>query len=442
MLSLERIAVIDLGSNSFHMIICEVSEKYFNHIKITNENDYKAYVHLGANLKKGEMIKEEKINEILSVLTRFYHVAQEHKVDHIFCIATEALRRAGNGKQIIELIKEQIGIEVELISGEKEAYLGFYGIVNSFALRNYLMVDIGGSSTELVYVKNRKLKNSISLPIGSLNICDLFDSINQIDDTLYNGMTESFSGILRDVDWLKDVQIDAVIGVGGTMRTIGKYERAKLRYPVSIPHNYPLTMERVKEIFNDLRLLSVEERLNVPELPNKRATIFPSALILVLSIMTYVQNKRLIISKYGLREGVVFDYLLNGEISENVFERDIEKILDEQDLSKTLFNDYSSKALNRCKPIMINEHTYEVDNNLIQLSAVFLLKKQESDMKQRKKFLKYLLTRGIHGVSHQQVLIALMVVDFTFDDKYKKILTEDDFEFVSQIKQFHLFGEY
>ena len=83
-------------------------------------------------------------------------------------------------------------------------------------------------------------------------------------------------------------------------------------------------------------------------------------------------------------KGVVFDYLLNGEISENVFERDIEKILDEQDLSKTLFNDYSSKALNRCKPIMINGHKYEVDNNLIQLSAVFLLKKQESDMKQKR----------------------------------------------------------
>ena len=97
-------------------------------------HDYKAYVHLGANLKKGEIIKEEKINEIISVLTRFYHVAQEHKVDHIFCIATEALSRAGNGKEIIELIKKQIGIEVELISGEKEAYLGFYGIVNSFGL--------------------------------------------------------------------------------------------------------------------------------------------------------------------------------------------------------------------------------------------------------------------------------------------------------------------
>ena len=155
---MERIAVIDLGSNSFHMIICEVGDKYFNHIKIANDNDYKAYVHLGKNLKKGEMINKEKIDEILSVLTRFYHVAQSHKVDHIFCIATEALRRAANGKEIIELIKEQIGMEVELISGEKEAFLGFYGIVNSFALNNYLMVDIGGSSTELVYVNNRHLK--------------------------------------------------------------------------------------------------------------------------------------------------------------------------------------------------------------------------------------------------------------------------------------------
>lgn len=441
MLYLERIAVIDLGSNSFHMIICEVSEKYFNHIKIINENDYKAYVQLGANLQKGELIKPEKINEILSVLTRFHQVALKHKVNRIFCIATEALRRAGNGNQIIELIKERIGIQVDLISGEKEAYLGFYGIVNSFSFQNYLMVDIGGSSTELVYVKNRKLENSISLPIGSLNICDLFDSTDQIDDVLFQEMNESFHNILRDVDWLKDVQIDAVIGVGGTMRTIGKYERAKLRYPLSMQHNYPLTLERVKGIFNELRSLSVEERMYVPELPNKRAVIFPSALILVLTIMDYVQNKQLIISKYGLREGIIFNYLLQGEICENVFERDVDKILDEQNLSKPLFNHLFDTALTRCKPIMMNGQQHEVDQNLVQLSTVFLMKKQNSDMKQTKKFLKALLTRGIFGATHQQVLIALMIVDFTFDDKYKKILTEDDFALVSQIKQLNLFGE-
>lgn len=429
---MERIAVIDLGSNSFHMIICEVNGKYFNHIKIANDNDYKAYVRLGANLKKGEMIKSEKIDEILSVLTRFYHVAQNHKVNHIFCIATEALRRAANGKEIIELIKEKIGIQVELISGQKEAYLGFYGIVNSFSLNNYLMVDIGGSSTELVYVKNRQLNKSISLPIGSLNICDLFDSTNQIDDMLLHDMTESITGILRDVDWLKGVQIDAVIGVGGTMRTIGKYERAKLRYPLSMPHNYPLTIDRVKDIFYDLRLLSVEERIQVPELPAKRAVIFPSALILVLTVMNYVQNKQLIISKYGLREGVVFDYLLKGAISENVFERDIEKILDEHHLSKSLYKEYFAKALKRVKSIHGNE--CKQYKNLIQLSTVFQLKKQVSDGKQIKKFLKYVLTRGIYGVSHQQVLMALLVVDFPFDNKYKKVLTEDDYELVSNMK--------
>lgn len=441
MLYLERIAVIDLGSNSFHMIICEVSEKYFNHIKIVNDNDYKAYVRLGANLQKGELIKEEKIDEILSVLTRFYQVALQHKVDRIFCIATEALRRAGNGKQIIELIKNRIGIQVELISGEKEAYLGFYGIVNSFSLRNYLMVDIGGSSTELVYVKNRTFQKSISLPIGSLNICDLFDSTNQINDVLFQEMTESFVNILHDVNWLKDVQIDAVIGVGGTMRTIGKYERAKLRYPLTIPHNYPLPLDRVRDMFCDLRFLSVEERLNVPELPKKRATIFPSALVLVLSIMSYVQNTKLIISKYGLREGVVFDYLLKGQICEDVFEREVEKILDEQNLSVPLFAQYCSKALKRCKPLIMNGQPYELQPNLVQLSTAFLLVKQECDIKQIKKFQKYLLTRGIYGVTHQQVLICMMIVDFTFDDKYKKVLSEDEFSLVSQIKQLDLFGE-
>lgn len=437
---MERIAVIDLGSNSFHMIICEVSEKYFNHIKIANDNDYKAYVRLGANLKKGEFIKEEKINEILTVLTRFHRVAQQHNVNKIFCMATEALRRAGNGKQIIDLIQEQIGIHVELISGNQEAYLGYYAIVNSFSQDNYLMVDIGGSSTELVYVKNRKLKHSISLPVGSLNICDLFDSTNQINDALYGEMINSFTKRLKEVEWLKDVQIDTVIGVGGTMRTIGKYERAKKRYSLSIPHNFSLSMNHVQDIFSQLRMLTVEERLNTPELPAKRAIIFPSALILVLAIMNYVQSKQVIISKYGLREGVVFDYLLKGEICEDVFDRDVEKFLYEQNISESLYRHYVDRAISRCKLVMLNGQSFSIDKNLIQLSTLFFLKKQESDGKKIKKFLKYLFTRGIYGLSHQQVLISLLIAGIPFEENYKSILTEDDLEMASQIKQLDLFG--
>ena len=354
MLFLERIAVIDLGSNSFHMVICEVNDKYLNPIKIANEQDYKAYVRLGANLNKGDFIKEEKINEIISVLTRFKQAAEQHGVHKIFCIATEALRRAGNGKEIIKLIKKQVGLEVELISGNEEAFLGFYGIVNSFGLDNYLTVDIGGSSTELVYVKNRKLEKSISLPVGSLNICDLFDSTNRIKDDLAQQMMEYFTKALDEVEWLQEIDIDAIIGVGGTMRTIGKYERAKMGYPLSIQHNYQLNLERVQNIFDELRVLTEKERLNLPELQKTRATIFPSALTLVLSIMHYVNNQTLILSKFGLREGFVLNYLFHGQIIENVFEHEVEQILVEQNLSEKLYHHYCSTALSKCKQMIIN----------------------------------------------------------------------------------------
>lgn len=438
---MERIAVIDLGSNSFHMVICEVSAKYLNPIKIVNENDYKAYVRLGANLHKGDFIKEEKINEIISVLKRFNQAAEQHGVHKIFCIATEALRRAGNGKEIIMLIKEKIGLHVELISGNEEAYLGFYGIVNSFALHNYLTVDIGGSSTELVYVKNRKLEKSISLPVGSLNICDLFDSTNRIKDELAQQMIEYFTKVLDSVQWLQEIEIDAIIGVGGTMRTIGKYERVKMGYPLSIQHNYQLNLERVQTIFDELRILTEKERLNLAELQKTRAKFFPSALTLVLSIMQYVHNQTLILSKFGLREGFVLDYILNGEIVENVFERDVEQILFEQNIPEKLFDHYYSRALSKFKPLINEEGQSEIHVNLIKISTLFMLKIQESDAKQAKKFLKYLFSRGIFGLTHQQMLMALMIADFNFDDKYKAILTVDDFDLVSHIEKLDLFGD-
>ena len=148
------------------------------------------------------------------------------------------------------------------------------------------------------------------------------------------------------------------------MRTIGKYERAKKRYSLSIPHNFPLSIDHVQDIFSQLRMLTVEERLNTPELPAKRAIIFPSALILVLAIMNYVQSKQLIISKYGLREGVVFDYLLKGEICENVFDRDVEKFLYEQNISESLYRHYVDLALSRCKPVIIK---WTVSSELIKI---------------------------------------------------------------------------
>lgn len=432
---MERIAVIDIGSNSFHMIICEVSGSYFNPVKIVNDNDYKAYVRLGANLQQGDYIKLEKIQEIMTVLTRFQHVAIRNKVDKVFCVATEALRRAANGQEIIQLIKEQIGIEVELISGQQEAYLGYYSIVNGFALDNYLMVDIGGSSTELVYVSDREMKQSISLPVGSLNICDRFQSTNTIDDQLGMEMTQSFTAMLDCVEWLKDIEIDAVIGVGGTMRTIGKYDRAKKHYPLPIQHNYSLTFERVQAIFGELRTLTEQERLEVEELPKKRAAIFPSALLFVVTIMDYVQNKQLILSKHGLREGVVWDYLLHGKVCENILERDIEQLLNEHTLSER-YQQRLTEVFAACQSMLTTE---EVD--VIKLATLFNLKKQYSDGKQTKKFLKYLFSRGIFGMTHQQMIMALLIAEYDVDDKYKRILTDCDHAFVLHMKSLDLFRE-
>ena len=83
----------------------------------------------------------------------------------------------------------------------------------------------------------------------------------------------------------------------------------------------------------------------------------------------------------------------------------------------------------------------EINVNLIKISTVFLLKRQESDAKQAKKFLKYLSSRGIFGLTHQQMLMALMIAGFKFDDKYKAILTVDDFALVSHLEKLNLFGE-
>ena len=157
--------------------------------------------------------------------------------------------------------------------------------------------------------------------------------------------------------------------------------------------------------------------------------------------MQYVNNQTLILSKFGLREGFVLNYLFHGEIIDNVFEHEVEQILAEQNLSEKLYHHYCSNALSKCKQVMINGEPFEINVHLIEISTAFMLKKQESDAKQAKKFLKYLSSRGIFGLTHQQMLMALMIAGFTFDDKYKAILSVDDFALVSHLEKLNLFGE-
>lgn len=423
---MERIGVIDIGSNSFHMAICEISGRYFNPIKIMNDSDYKAYVRLGENLKHGDFIREEKINEMLAVLTRFKQVAIFYKVNKLFCLATEALRRAGNGKQIIKRIEDQINIHVELISGEKEALKGFYGIVNSFSLKNYLMVDIGGSSTELVYIRDRKLIHSISLPVGSLNIGLMSSQSEMIDEKQFYEMENIFLKLFASVDWLKNVEIEAVIGVGGTMRTIGKYDRQIRNYPLNIQHNYQQSFQGILDIFNQLRWLTLEERLKIHELPKKRAEIFPSALVLVLSIMKYVENENLIISKFGLREGHIFEYLLQGEICEDVLERDIQQLLREQALQK---EDYISVLQ------LLMQEMESCTDPIFKLTSLFIVKKNsELDSRRLKKFMKFILSRGVFGATHGEMIMSLLLAGYELNPKYKKILSEYELKKVEQLK--------
>ena len=163
---MKRIAFIDLGSNSVRFVIYEIS-KTGSYRLIYQE---KESVRLSENMWGTHELTKEAMERSLRSLKGFVHMANAMEVDTIKAVATAAVRLAKNGDAFIKAVKERTGLNLECIAGEEEARLGFLGVINTIGLKDFIIFDLGGASTEVTLVKNRHIVKAVSLPIGALTL--------------------------------------------------------------------------------------------------------------------------------------------------------------------------------------------------------------------------------------------------------------------------------
>ena len=163
---MERIAFIDLGSNSVRFVIYEISDTGSYRL-LYQEKDS---IRLSENMWGDHKLTQEAMNRALVSLQSYVHMAKAFEVDTIKAVATAAVRLANNGDEFINLVKQDTGLELECISGVEEARLGFLGVINTIGLKDFVIFDLGGASTEVTLVRNRQIEKSVSLPIGALTL--------------------------------------------------------------------------------------------------------------------------------------------------------------------------------------------------------------------------------------------------------------------------------
>lgn len=305
-----RFAAIDIGTNSFHLLIVEVNEN--GKIKFLDKE--RVFFRLGTEFgKELRLISNNEIDKTVIILKNFLSRVKHYKAD-LRAVSTSAVREAENKLEFIKTVFEQTGISIDVIMGTEEANLIFLGMKNALPIndKSILGIDIGGGSTEFIYgVKGVPIFTE-SVNIGAVRLSKKFfpDFIitNEAVLDCFNYVEQQ---IKLNININTNLVIDFAVGSSGTVDTICLIKELK-NYPKTKPrlNGYTFNKTEFEEIFSFvMNLKNPADRASVPGIEANRADIIPAGLIILKKIFELFKIEKMILSEYALREGIVFDLI-------------------------------------------------------------------------------------------------------------------------------------
>jgi exopolyphosphatase / guanosine-5'-triphosphate,3'-diphosphate pyrophosphatase len=307
-----KLAAIDIGTNSFHLIIVDV--KNDNSIEIIDRD--REVVRLGErNGDFSRKIKQDKIEQAIVTLKRFRAKADLFDAS-IWAVATSAVRESSNQKDFIEKVYTETGIKVEVIDGDEEARLVYLGASGACNIKNKkaLVVDIGGGSTEFFVGKKNETLYSASVMVGAVRLSYRFFPGYELTQSRINKCDAWIEKeISRHITEIGNTGFDLCIGTSGTIMSAGLMICAmKGEYiePDKARENLEFSREEFEKIKTEiLSMKTFSERKKIPGMDKKRADIIPAGIIILSKIFELLQIDKITVSKYSLREGIIFDTL-------------------------------------------------------------------------------------------------------------------------------------
>ncbi len=280
---MKRVAVVDIGSNTVKLFLYEVKGKKIK--KVFSES---IYLRLLNYLKNGKLT-DEGVEELLLTLRSFRRQVEEFNPDCTLAVATYVLRVAENRDEILKRVRKFF--DVVLLSGEEEAYYSALGALLDVKADNCLLFDIGGGSLEVCEIWNRKPQKCKSYPLGTL----------EFKDVVENGFVKDVKVVRWKVrHYVNPYDFDlyessVLVGVGGSVRALKKVH-GKRR----------IKRKALKSIVEKLLTLKPQEISRLYSIPISRAQTVTVAAVVALELMDIFKCKELIISRYGLREGLIY----------------------------------------------------------------------------------------------------------------------------------------
>lgn len=320
---IRRVAAIDIGTNSTHLLVAAVDPALGSFNVVVAE---KSTTRLGEREEERGELTPVAIERALQTLRHCRDLAQSHGVEQIVTAATSAVREAPNGRDFLSTVQDQLGLDVDLVSGPEEARLIYLGVLSGmrFGEHPHLIIDIGGGSTELILADGHDARVLSSSRIGAVRLHREFCQ----QDPLPAGRRSFLVAYIQGAIDPAVAQIKAALNPGerpqlvatsGTAMALASLAAADDPRPPLKLQGYRLSRERVDQLVNRLVAMTPEQRKALPGLNERRAEIIVPGALILQTAMAMLQVQDLVVCDRALREGLIVDWMLRNQLLDDRF---------------------------------------------------------------------------------------------------------------------------
>lgn len=427
-----KIGIIDIGSNSIRLVIYEINE--LGAYRVVSE--HKDSARLSERIGYDGILHSKDIISIVPILSHYALLCRVHEVQTVRAVATAAIRNAANSNEIVRVLEEQTSLKIEVLSGSEEARYGYLGVINTIDIRDALIIDIGGGSTEVTLLRDRKLLKSVSFPFGAVNTTHQFMKNRNLTEQESADIRRMVEEAIASQPWITQSPNLPMIGLGGTIRTLGKMSQKRSKYSLQLAHNYELKPGELRSFVTSLSSLPIEKRKKVEGLSKERSDIIVPGLLILDTLFQAANASQCIISGSGLRDGIFFEMFNPKQpIHQDVLEASIHNLL-------CLHPNGAEKHVRRVDQLaLLLYNKLELHANLEEGSSRYLHTTAllhrigvSVHYYQYLKHTQYMLANArIDGLTHREIVICSLIATYKTKSRthqqslaYKDLLKESD----------------
>ncbi len=299
---MKKYAAIDIGTNSTRLLIATVNQG-----RIISREKHLITTRMGQGVDENKIINVETILRNLGALKEFKALSESKGVEDFIVFGTSALRDAKNAEEFIDLAKKDLDLNVNILDGQEEAQYAFLGVSEQFKGEPFIIMDVGGGSTELVCASNGRIINSISFNMGAVRMTERFIKNDPPLNEEIRSITEFVHETLRGTYNMEEPF--TIIGVGGTATTLSQIDQEMEEYTPQKIHNSEIFAKNIDHMIKKFISLKDEDRKKIIGLSPKRSDVITAGAIIVSEVLKRYKKDSFKVSDYDNLEGAIFNFL-------------------------------------------------------------------------------------------------------------------------------------